>query len=163
VGAVRSNQIAPGAVGATQIGTSAVAPSNLQFPVFYATSPTGGSAPVTEGLDPYPIADSTWAQKPGEINVVFGAAAATLAYDGSGGGSCRVFFEVNLNGLQVGGGEVSTDSSSLRLVEQSVGAQPQVDPLAPITNRLTVRAGSNGACTSDSRIDSARFRVLVFG
>lgn len=161
--AVRSNQIADGAVGSKQIGASAVAPSNLQFPVFYVASPSGGSAPVTPGPDPYPISDDTWTQRPGEIDVVFGGAAATLAYDGSGSGSCRVFFEVNLNGQQVGGGEVSTSSTTLQRVEQNVGAQPQIDPVAPTTNRLSVRTSSNGACTPDSTIDSSRFRVLVFG
>ena len=108
VGAVRSNQIADGVVSSRQIGNGVVAPSNLQFPVFYVASPTGGSVPVTDGPSPYPIADNTWTQNPGQIEVVFGAAAATLAYDGSGPGSCRVFFEVTLNGRQVGGGEVST-------------------------------------------------------
>jgi len=173
VGAVRSNQIADGAVsarqigngtvGSKQIGDSAVAPSNLEFPVFYAASPTGGSAPVTNGLDPYPLGDDTWAQKPGEINVVFGAAAATLAYDGSGSGTCQVFFELRLNGQQVGGGEVSTQSTTLQKVEQSIGAQPQIDPTSPVTNQLSVRVGSNGDCTPDSTIDSTRFRVLDFG
>ena len=99
----------------------------------------------------------------GEIEVVFGGATATLAYDGSGSGSCRVFFEVNLNGKQVGGGEVSTEATVLQQVEQSIGAQPQIDPPHPITNHLTVRTSSNGDCTPDSVIDSARFRVLDFG
>jgi hypothetical protein len=174
VGAVRSNQIGDGVVGAKQIGNgeigakqigaAAVAPSNLQFPVFYAASPSGGSAPVTVGEPaPYPLSDNSWAQKPGEINVVFGAASATIAYDGSDSGSCRVFFEVNLNGQQVGGGEVSTDSTAPQKVEQSIGAQPQIDPTSPITNHLNVRTGSNGDCTPDSTIDSARFRALDFG
>jgi hypothetical protein len=162
-GAVSAQQIADGAIGSKQIGNAAVAPSNLQFPVFYAASPNGGSAPVTDGLDPYPLSDASWAQKPGEINVVFGAAVATLAYDESGQGSCRVFFEINLNGQQVGGGEVSTGSTTPQRVEQSVGAQPQIDPLSPVTNHLTARVGSNGACTPGSTVDSTRFRVLVFG
>lgn len=162
-GAVSSTQIASGAVGSKQIGAGSVAPSNLQFPVVYATSPTGGSAPVTPGPDPYPIAGDTWTQQPGEIDVIFGAAAATIAYDESGAGSCRVFFEVSLNGQQIGGGEVATDSTSPRRVEQSVGAQPQVDPLASTRNQLSVRTASNGACTPGSSIDSARFRVLAFG
>ena len=174
VGAVRSNQIADGAIGAKQIadgsirakqiGAAAVAPSNLEFPVFYAASPRGGQAPVTSGPDPYPITDSTWTQNPGQIEVLFGAATATLAYDeNSGQGSCRVFFEINLNGQQVGGGEVSTGSTTPQRVEQSVGAQPQIDPVAPITNHLTVRTASNGGCASSSAIDSTRFRVLDFG
>jgi hypothetical protein len=164
VGAVRSNQIADGAVGSKQIGAAAVAPSNLQFPVFYAASPSGGSVALTTGEPvPYPIANSTWTQYPGQIEVVFGGAAATLAYDGSGNGSCQVFFEINLNGKQVGGGEVSTSSTTLQQVEQNVGAQPQIDPVAPVTNHLTARTTSNGDCTPDSRIDSTRFRVLDFG
>lgn len=175
VGAVRTNQIADravngaqianGAVSSQQIRAGSVTPSSLQFPVFYATSPSGGSAPVTATPEPtpYPLADATWTQNPGEINVAFGATAATLAYDGSGAGACRVFLEVSLNGQQVGGGEVWTESTSPKQVEQSVGAQPQIDPISPLANRLTVRTNSNGACTPGSTIDSTRFRVLVFG
>jgi hypothetical protein len=161
--AVRSNQIADGAVGSKQIAAGAVGPSNLQFPVFYAASPSGGAAPVTSGPDPYPITGGTWTQQPGEIDVLFGAAAATIAYDESGAGACRVFFEVNLNGQQIGGGEVSTGSTTPQRVEQSVGAQPQIDPVAPVKNQLTISTASNGACTQDSTIDSTRFRVLAFG
>ena len=173
VGAVRGNQIAEGSVGSTQIangsigsrqiGTSAVAPSNLEFPVFLAATPSGGSAPITGGPDPYPVANDTWAQKPGQIQVLFGAAAATLAYDDSGSGSCQVFFEINLNGQQVGGGQLSTSSTTPTQVERSLGAEPQIDPLNPTTVRLTVRTGSNGACTQGSRIESSRFRILDFG
>jgi hypothetical protein len=162
-GAVGSPQLANGAVGSKQIGTAAVAPSNLEFPVFYAASPSGGSASVTEAPAPYPIADGTWSQKPGEINVVFGEAVGTLAYDESGSGSCQVFFEVSLNGQTVGGGEISTSSTTRQRVAQSVGAQPQIDPVAPIVNHLTLRTNSNGHCTPNSTIDSARFRVLDFG
>jgi hypothetical protein len=173
LGAVRSNQIADGAVsskqvgnsaiGSKQIGAAAVAPSNLQFPVFYAASPRSGSVPVTEAPVSLPLDESTWTQNPGEIEVVFGGATATLAYDGSGSGSCRVFFEVNLNGQQVGGGEISTGSTDLEQLEQSIGAQPQIDPTKPTANHLAVRTGSNGDCTPDSSIDSTRFRVLDFG
>lgn len=173
VGAVRSNQIADGSVGSTQIadgsvgskeiGASAVAPSNLEFPVFIAATPSGGSVPVTGGPDPYPLANGTWTQKPGQIQVLFGAGAATLAYDDSGSGSCRVFFEIGLNDQQVGGGELSTSSTTPTRVEQSIGAQPQIDPLSPTTIQMTARIGSNGACTQDSRIESSRFRILDFG
>jgi hypothetical protein len=163
LGAVRSNQIADGSIGSKQIGTGAVSPSNLQFPVFYAASPKGGSAPVSPGPDAYPLTGSTWTQQPGEIDVIFGAAAATIAYDESGAGSCRVFLEVSLNGQQIGGGELSTGSTTPQPVEQSVGAQPQVDPVAPVKNQLTVSTASNGACTQGSTIDSTRFRVLAFG
>jgi len=161
--AVGTKQIANAAIGSKQIGAAAVAPSNLEFPVFYAASPKGGSVPVTGGSAPYPLADSTWTQNPGQIEVVFGAAVATVAYDGSGPGSCQVFFEVFLNGQQVGGGGLSTSSTSLEPIEQTIGAQPQIDPVAPVTNHLTMQSGSNGACTPDSAIDSARFRVLDFG
>ena len=173
LGAVRSNQIADGAVGSKQIGNGevgskqiaagGVAPSDLQFPVYYAASPSGGSVPVTEGFSPYPIAGDTWTQSPGEIDVVFGGATATIAYDGSSSEPCRVFFQVYLNEQQVGGGEVSTGSTALHQVEQNVGAQPQIDPPTPTTNRLSAETGSNGACTPDSTIDSVRFRVLDFG
>jgi hypothetical protein len=165
LGAVRSNQIANGAVSSSQIGAGSVAPSNLQFPLYFAASPTGGSAPVPSGGSiAYPLSDSTWTQKPGQINVVFGAAVARLAYDGSGSGSCRVSFEISLNGRRVdGGGELWTGSTGLEQVEQSLGAQPEIDPLAPKTNSLTMQVHSNGDCTPDSVVDSTRFRVLDFG
>ena len=161
--AVGAKQIANAAIGSKQIGAAAVAPSNLEFPVFYAASPKGGSAAVTPGPDPYPLTGDSWTQNPGQIEVVFGAAVATIAYDGSGSGSCQVFFEVFLNGQQVGGGGLSTNSTSLETVEQTIGAQPQIDPLTAVANHLTMRSGSNGACTPDSTINSTRFRVLDFG
>jgi hypothetical protein len=174
LGAVRSNQIADGAVsarqiaggsiGSKQIAAAAVAPSNLQFPVFFAASPVGGSLPVPAG-EPvaYPLSDSTWVQNPGQIVVVFGGAAATLARVDNSGEDCRVFFDVRVNGQQTGGGELSTGSTSPVHVERGVGASPEIDPLVPTTNKLTIRVGSNGACTAGSAVDSSRFRVLDFG
>lgn len=163
-GAVDTGQLAAGAVGSKQIGAAAVAPGNLQFPVYFPASPQGGSAAVP-GNEPvaYPLSDSTWTQGPGQLNVIFGSAKATLAYDGGGAGSCRVFFEINLNGRQVGGGEVSTGSTTPEQVEQSVGAQPEIDPPAPIANHLTARITSNEGCSKDSTVDATRFRVLDFG
>jgi hypothetical protein len=175
LGAVRSNQIADGAVstrqiadatiGSKQIGAASVAPSNLQFPTYFAASPLGGSASIPSGGQVgYPLSDSTWTQKPGQLNVIFGAVAATLAYAGEAGtGSCQVGFEILLNGQPVGGGGVSTDSTTPQQVEQSLGAQPEVDPVAPLDNRLTIKVNSNGDCTPASTIDSTRFRVLDFG
>jgi hypothetical protein len=161
--AVSTPQIADGAVGAKQIGGAAVAPANLQFPVFYAASPVGGPAALPTGEpEAYPLSDSTWEQKPGQINVIFGAVNATLAYDGEGGGNCRVSVEVSLNGQLVGGNEISTSSTDPAPIERTVGAQPEIDPLAPRTNRLTMRIGSQD-CTADSKIDSTRFRALDFG
>jgi hypothetical protein len=174
LGAVRSNQIAGGAVSATQIangtigaqqiGAAAVAPANLQFPVFFAASPVGGSLPVPAG-EPvaYPLSDSTWAQKPGQLNVVFGGAVGTLARAENGGEDCRVFFDLRVNGQQTGGGELSTGSTDPTRVERSVGASPEIDPLAPVTDKLTVNVGSNGSCAPGSTVDSTRFRVLDFG
>jgi hypothetical protein len=174
VGAVRSNQIANGAVsaaqiangsiGSQQIGAAAVSPTNLQFPVFFAASPVGGSLPVLAGEPvPYPLSDSTWSQKPGQLNVIFGGAAGTLARVENSGEDCRVFFDIRVNGQQTGGGELSTSSTDPVRVERSVGASPEIDPLAPITNKLTVNVGSNGDCAQGSMVDSTRFRVLDFG
>jgi hypothetical protein len=163
-GAVGAEQIGNAAIGSKQIGASSVAPSNLQFPVYFAASPVGGSAavPGNEPVD-YPLSDAAWNQNPGQLNVVFGGARALLAYDGGGAGSCRLFFEISVNGRQTGGGEVSTDSTSLKTIEQSVGVQPEIDPVAPVNNRLSIRISSNEGCTADSRLESTRFRVLDFG
>ncbi len=174
IGAVRSNQIANGAVsaaqlangsiGSQQIGAAAVAPSNLQFPVYFAASPVGGSLPVPAGEPvPYSVSDSTWAQNPGQLNVLFGGAAGTLARAEGSGEDCRVFFDIRVNGQQTGGGELSTSSTDPVQVERSVGASPEIDPRAPVTDKLTVNVGSNGACAPGSTVDSTRFRILDFG
>lgn len=163
VGAVRTNQIADGAINSAQIHPGSVTPADLQFPVYFTASPTGGSAPISEEPAAYPLTGASWTQGPGQINVIFGAANATLAYDGSGSGQCQVFFEINLNGQQVGGGEISTSSTTLEAVQRSLGAQPEIDPPATVTNQMTARIASNGDCTSESRIDSTRFRMLDFG
>ncbi len=160
---VRSKLIAPQAVGSEQIASQAVGPDKQKFPVYFVTSPTGGSAPVSGGPDPYPLEDATWTQDPGQVNVVFGGATATLAYDGSGSGSCQVYFDIRINGQQVGGGQIETDSTSPVEVNGSLGAQPNIDPLTSQQNELAVQLGSNGDCESGSTVDSSRFRVLDFG
>ncbi len=174
LGAVRSNQIANGAVsaqqiangtiGSKQIGAGAIAPSDLQFPVYFAASPVGGSLPVPNGEPvPYQLGDSSWSQKPGQLNVIFGGATGTIARAENSGEDCRVFFDIRVNGQQTGSGELSTNSTTPVRVERSVGASPEIDPLAPITNKLTVNVSSNGSCTPGSTVDSTRFRVLDFG
>ncbi len=163
-GAVSAQQIANGSIGSKQIGAAAIAPSNLQFPVFFTASPVGGSLPVPTG-EPvaYPLSDPTWVQKPGQIVVIFGGAAATIARAENGGEDCRVFFDIRVNGQQTGGGELSTGSTAPVSVERGVGASPEIDPVTTTTNKLTVNVGSNGSCAPGSTVDSTRFRVLDFG
>jgi hypothetical protein len=163
-GAVSARQIADGTIGAKQVGAAAIAPSNLQFPVFYAASPAGGSLSVPSGEPvPYPLSDSSWTQKPGQIEVLFGGAAGTIARLEGSGEDCRVFFRIIVNGQQTGGGELSTSSTTPEHVERGIGASPEIDPLTTVTNKLAVEVGSNGGCDPSSTVDSTRFRVLDFG
>lgn len=161
--AVRTKNLAARSVNSAQIAKDAVGHGKMKFPVYFVKSPTGGSAQVTTSPSPYPLDDATWTQNPGAINVIFGAATATLAYDGSGSGSCQVYFDVRLNGQQVGGGQLQTDSLTPAEIDQSIGAQTEIDPLTSEQNVMTVQTGSNGDCTGESTIDSTRFRVLDFG
>ena len=162
-GAVRTKHLARRSVGSAQIAKGAVGHGKQKFPVYFVESPTGGSVPVTNSPTPYPLNNASWTQNPGEINVIFGAADATLAYDGSGSGSCQVYFDLRLDGQQVGGGQLQTDSQSPVEVSQSIGAGTEIDPLTSQQNEMTVQTSSNGACTAGSTIDSTRFRVLDFG
>jgi hypothetical protein len=163
-GAVSAKQIASGSIGSKQVGAAAIAPSNLQFPVFFTASPVGGSLPVPNG-EPvaYPLSNSTWTQKPGQIVVIFGGAVGTLARAEKSSEDCRVFFDIRVNGQQTGGGELSTSSTTPVQIERGVGASPEIDPVTTTTNNLSVKVGSNGACTPSSTVDSTRFRVLDFG
>ena len=70
--AVTTPKIAPEAVTAKRLADGAVRKRQMQFPVYFKQSPSGGSAPVTNGPDPYPISKGSWTQEPGEINVIFG-------------------------------------------------------------------------------------------
>lgn len=161
--AVKNGKLADAAVGNAEVKDDSIEPSKLTFPVFYVASPSGGSQDVTGGPDPYPIADNQWTQGPGQINVVFGEATGTLAYDGSGSGFCQVFFDIRIDGQQLGGGQIETESTTPEQVSQSLGAQPEIGPESPEQRELTAQVGSNGDCEPGSTIDSARFEVLDFG
>jgi hypothetical protein len=163
VGAVRTDQLAEGSVGSEQIGAASVAPSNLKFPVSYTASPTGGEAQLTTSPSSYPITGGTWMQKTGEVNIIVGAAMATLASDGHE--PCRVLIEISLNGRQIGTSKYSTGSTSTapEKIEQNLGSLLEIDPTAPTTDKLTASVSSNEGCSPTSRIDSTRFRVLALG
>lgn len=62
---------------------SSIEPGKPTFPVFYVATPSGGSPDVTNGQDPYPLADGQSTQRKDAVNVVFGEGTATLTYDGS--------------------------------------------------------------------------------
>lgn len=161
--AVKGGKIATGAVKPGKIPDNSIEPSKLTVPVQYVADPTGGSQAVTSGPDPYPLSGATWTQEPRQVQVIFGEAAATLAYDGSGSGSCQVYFDIRLDGRQIGGGQLSTDSATPVEVSASLGAQPDVDPEVEQTVEMTIQTASNGDCENGSTIDSSRFRVLSFG
>lgn len=161
--AVDSEVIANEAVTSRKIAAGAVGPNKMQFPVHFVASPTGGAQPVTNSFDPYPLQGASWSQGPGEINVAFGEATGTLAYDGDGSGNCQVYFEIRINGKPVGGAEMHTFSTSPTEVTGMLGAQPTIDPTSEQQNDMTVHIGSNGDCTPASTIDSSRFRILDFG
>ena len=179
VGAVRGNQIADHALSSTQIALGSIKPESvanhslssdeikpgsikpesLEVPLSFVASFGGGSVSVPSGEPAaYPL--SSWTQQPGQINVVFGAAQATLAAEG---GTCQAYVQLLQNGDEVGGGQISTDSETPVAVEGSLGANPQVDPVTAKTNTLTALVGSNGNCTAGSQINSTRFRVVAFG
>ena len=164
VGAVRGNQVADEALSSRNVKAGSIAPASLEVPLEYVANPSGGQSPIPsgEGID-YQLSGASWSQGPGQVNVVFGEGTATLAYDGSGSGSCQVFVQLLFNGRESGGGELSTSSEAPTQVSGSLGAAPEIDPLTARTDHLTAKLFSNGDCTPASRIDSSRFRVLDFG
>ena len=161
VGAVRGNQVADHALSSTQIAAGSIKPESLEVPLAFVANFGGGGIGVPSGEPAdYPLINATWTQQPGEIDVVFGEAKATLS---STGGTCQAFVQLLLNGAEVGGGQVTTESPTPVAVQTSLGANPQIDPASAKPNTLTARVGSNGNCAAGSRIDSTRFRVLAFG
>jgi hypothetical protein len=161
--AVGNSKIQDDSIGNAKIRNDSIEPSKLTFPVFIVSEPTGGSQAVTGGPDPYPLSNAQWTQRKDAINVVFGSGVATLAYDGSGSGSCQVFFEVRVDGQQTGGGQLSTSSTSFEEVTAQVGAAPGAGPLEATPRELTMIVSSNGDCEPGSTIDSTRFQILDFG
>ena len=162
-GSVSTEKLAAGAVGNDQVKNDSIQPGKLTFPVFYVATPAGGSQPVTNGQEPYPLSNGQWTQRKDAVNVVFGSGTATLAYDGSGSGSCQVFFDIRVDGQQVGGGQLQTSSTTPEQVTQQIGAAPGAGPTQATERTLTVQVGSNGDCEVGSTIDSTRFQVLNFG
>lgn len=167
-GAVGPNKIAAGSIASTQIAARGVAPSNLEVPLFFVASPTGGSAtlPAEGEVAPYPLTGADWTQGPGQVNVIFGAGIATLAYDGGGGGSCQVVILVGTNGTPVNGengGQFQTSSTTPQTVEANLGGLPVIDPPSTKSRQLSASIQTNGECTAGSTVDSARFRVVDFG
>lgn len=160
---VKEGKLLDGAVTTAKLRDESVTHEKQAFPVYYVAEPSGGSANVTSGQQPYPLQGATWEQEPGAVQVVFGAAEATLAYDGDGSGSCQVWFDIRLNGEQVGGGQIGTDSTSPEQKTASLGAQPTIDPESTSEVEMEIQIASNGDCTGGSTIDSSRFRILNFG
>ena len=105
----------------------------------------------------------TRTQRQNAINVVFGEGTATLAYDGSGSGSCQVFFDIRVDGQQVGGGRIQTDSTTPETDHSADWCRARGRTTAPTQRTLAVQVGSNGDCGNGSKIDSTRFQVLNFG
>ena len=162
-GSVSTEKLADAAVGNDQVKNDSIQPGKLTFPVFYVATPAGGSQAVTNSQDPYPLSNGQWTQRKDAVNVVFGSGTATLAYDGSGSGSCQVFFDIRVDGQQVGGGQLQTSSTTPEQVTQQIGAAPGAGPTQATQRSLTVQVGSNGDCEVGSTIDSTRFQVLNFG
>lgn len=162
--AVGNSKLKDGAVGNSKLQDDSIEPQKLTFPVFFTAEATGGSQAVPAGApEPYPLSGSEWTQRADSINVVFGTAFGTLAYDGSGSGQCQVFMDVRVDGQQVGGGQLQTDSTTPVEVSGQVGAAPGAGPVEATPRTLTVFVGSNGDCEAGSTIDSMRFQVLDFG
>lgn len=161
VAAVRGNQVADHSLSSTQIAPSSIKPESLEVPLSFVASFGGGSIAVPSGGPvAYTLNNATWTQPPGQIDVVFGGAQATLAAEG---GTCQAYIQLLQNGEEVGGGQIQTESESLVAVEGSLGANPQIGPLTTKTNTLTAMVGSNGNCAAGSTIDSTRFQVIAFG
>ena len=161
VGAVRGNQVADHSLSSTQIAPGSIKPESLEVPLAFVASFGGASAAIPSGEPAdYPLANATWTQQPGEIDVIFGEVQATLSAEG---GTCQAYVQLLLNGVEVGGGQISTNSATPVAVQGSVGANPQIDPTSPEANTVTARVASNGSCGAGSQIESTRFRVLGFG
>jgi hypothetical protein len=160
---VKNGKLVDAAVGNAEVKDDSIEPSKLTFPVFYVASPTGGSQNVTGSQAPYPIADNRWTQGPDQLNFIFGQATGTLAYDGSGSGSCEVFFDIRLDGQKGGGVQIGTGSTTPEQVTQTLGIQPEIGPESPVQHELTAQVGSNGDCEPGSTIDSTRIKVLDIG
>ncbi len=159
--AVVRNRIRDNAITSAQVETRSIEPSDLAFPVSFVATQLGGSFPVS-GSFTYPLANNTWTQQPGQVNLVSGRAQATLAWAGVGGG-CDVVADLQLNGQSFGGGQFApvTSMSPTPVVSPAIGLPPG-DPDAATPRELTLNFSASN-CAAGSTIDRVRLRVLAFG
>jgi hypothetical protein len=161
-GAVGSTQIADGAVGSQQIADGSITASDLKTPVGFVASPTGGSAPLTDGSDfVYPLTDNTWTQQPGEFDVIFGQMQATIA-SANGVDPCNVDVNIILNGDNMGGPNFSSGSTSPEQFTQQLGGQPSLNFDGPTLKKITMTVSASG-CAAGSSIHNTDIRVLGIG
>ncbi|MEZ5076646.1 MAG: hypothetical protein R2725_04305 [Solirubrobacterales bacterium] len=163
-GAVRGNQVARNALGSDQIKPGSIRPDSLQVPVTSLAAPSGGAFDVTAvGSANYPLANASWTQSPGQVNLLAGEVNATLALDeASGKGSCQVFVAVRANGGTIGTAQMDVSNTALAAHHADIEFSPLIDPTSSRTNALTVQISSL-YCAAGSQIDSSRFRVMGIG
>ena len=116
--------------------------------------------PRSRTRDPY-REDASWTQNPGEIT--FRPFLLRPCLDGSWICSCQVYFDIRLDGQQVGGGQLQTDSQSPVEVSESLGAGGQDRPADQPAERDDGRDELQWCMRRRLTIDSTWFRVLDFG
>lgn len=104
-----------------------------------------------------------WTQRQGAVNVIFGEATGTLAYDGSGPASARCSSMCASTASRSAAASCRrTRSRRRRSFSRSAPRRELVRRARP-SGRRRCRLSSNGACEAGSTVDSTRFQVLNFG
>lgn len=160
-GAVTRSKVAVGAIGAGQIEDSSIELADLRHPVGFVASPVGGTAAVSGGSDfPYPLSDNAWNARAGQFDVVFGQVDATLtAVEGD---QCNVWIRLYVNGSEIGGGQLQSNSATPQHITAGLGGEPRINFDGPTHQTLTATLNSHG-CAGGTEVERTRIRILGIG
>jgi hypothetical protein len=158
-GKIGSDDIAANAIKSKQIAPGAVQRSDMATPVSFVANAHGGGAAFTNGTSDYPLAGKTkWTQGAKEIDQFFVEVKGSVTPDPSAPfpGICFASVIVKVDAEQVASAGLFSGTQTV------IGTGVLMDTGNKDKRQLTATLQSSG-CSPASRVDSVRIRGLGTG
>jgi hypothetical protein len=158
-GKIGSDDIAANAVKSKQIAPGAVHDTDMATPVRFVAKAKGGSAAFTPSETPYPLSGQTkWTQRPHEVDQFSVQVNGSVANDPSQMFAiCFASVLVKVNGITVSSGFLSPGTPS------TVGTGILMDNGTKVKRTMTASLQGSSGCASGSKVDSVTIRGIGTG